>query len=327
MRWVRRWLGLAVSVVSLAAVVYWMLQQPAPKLPSTAAGFAWLGLSLVMTLIALAMRGWRWHRIMVLAHVPHERTDAMSLTAVAYMGNNVLPARGGEILKIGILGSRTEARRREILGTVLAERLLDAVVLAGLFVILSLGLADSPAGPGTAALIGVGLVLGFGAMCLYLYLRRIGRFETFATTIRPVARALRLFAHPSGIPVVGLTVAIWVLEGLNLVVIAESVGLSLSLLDGVLVITLASLAAAIPAAPGFAGTYDWGMILGLKAAGIAAGAASGMLILSRFMYFVPPTVVGLIVLIGRYGGLSTARRLRAAELRQNTSRSRPVSTS
>ena len=70
---------------------------------------------------------------------------------------------------------------------------------------------------------------------------------------------------------------------------------------------LASLAAAIPAAPGFAGTFDAAMILGLKAAGITGGAASGILILARFMYFVPATVVGLIVLVTRYGGLGAVR--------------------
>jgi uncharacterized membrane protein YbhN (UPF0104 family) len=312
-RWARRWLGAAVSAVSLAAVVYWMLQQPAPTLPDSLGGLAWLVLSLGMTLAALALRGYRWHRIMVLAHVDHQRTDALALTAVAYMGNNVLPARGGEVLKIAILGARSSSRRREILGSVLAERLLDALVLAGLFVILSLGLADSPAGPGTAALIGAGLALLFVALAIYLWLRRSGRFERFAATIRPVARASKLFAHPAGIPLVGMTVAIWALEGVNLVVIARSVGIGLSVLDGTLVIVLASLAAAIPAAPGFAGTYDAGMVLGLKAAGIVGGAASGILILSRFMYFVPPTVVGLIALVTRYGGLKVARGRLASE--------------
>jgi uncharacterized membrane protein YbhN (UPF0104 family) len=305
---VRRWLGPAVSVVALAAVVYWMLNQPAPTLPDSAEGFAWLALSLVMSLLALALRGYRWHRVMVLAHVDHQRSDALGLTAVAYMGNNVLPARGGEVLKIAILGGRSTSRKREILGSVVAERLLDAVVLAGMFVVLSFGLADSPTGPGTAAMFGAAIVAGFAALFVYLRLRRSGRFEAFAAKIRPVARALRLFAHPSGIPVVALSIGIWVLEGINLVVITRSIGISLSAADGILIVVLASLAAAIPAAPGFAGTFDWAMIAGLKAAGITGGAASGILILSRFMYFVPATVVGLIVLVTRYGGLSAARR-------------------
>jgi glycosyltransferase 2 family protein len=312
-RWARSGLGIVVSVVSLGAVLLWMLRQPAPTLPDRPVGFAWLSLSLLMSLVALALRGLRWHRIMALAHVDHRRVDAYALTAVGYMGNNVLPARGGEVLKIAILGSRSSSRRREILGSVVAERLLDAIVLAGMFVVLSLGLADSPTSAGTAALIGGALALGFAALAVYLWLRRRGRFEAFAARIRPVARACRLFAHPSGIPLVGLSVGIWVLEGLNLVVIARSVGLHLAPQDGVLAVVLASLAAAVPAAPGFAGTFDAGMLLGLKAASITGGAASGMLILSRFMYFVPATVVGLGALVMRYGGVKLARRRLATE--------------
>jgi len=309
----RGWLGAAVSVVSLAAVVYWIVNQPAPELPSTPAGFAWLALSLAMSLLALALRGYRWHRIMALAHVDHQRADAFALTAVAYMGNNVLPARGGEVLRIAVLGARSTSRRREILGTVVAERLLDAVTLGALFVVLSLGLADSPVGTGTAVLVGCAIVLGFAALFVYVWLRRSGRFDRFAAKIRPVARALRLFAHPSGVPMIALSVLIWALDGINLAVIARSIGLSVSALDGMLVVSLASLAAAIPAAPGFAGTFDAAMILGLKAAGVTGGAASGILILSRFMYFVPATVVGLILLVTRYGGLRALRGRPAAD--------------
>jgi hypothetical protein len=49
------------------------------------------------------------------------------------MGNNVLPVRGGELLRVGLLGQRTTARWREILSSVIAERLLDAWVLAAMW--------------------------------------------------------------------------------------------------------------------------------------------------------------------------------------------------
>ena len=106
------------------------------------------------------MRGFRWHRILRLTEIPHERADAYRLTLVGYMGNNVLPVRGGEVLRIGLLGSRTTARRREILGSVVAERLLDAAVLAALFAVLTwANVADAPAGQTPAAVAAVALVL------------------------------------------------------------------------------------------------------------------------------------------------------------------------
>ena len=293
-------------------------QQPTPELPTSASGLAWIGLSLVLTLVALVLRGWRWHRIMVLAGVDHRRTDAVALTAVAYMGNNVLPARGGEVMRIAILGRRSTSRRREILGSVVAERIAGRG---------GRGRVVRGAEPRLGRLAGRAGHGGAGGRGHRARVRRAGglpdaaaggRFEAFATKVRPVAGALRLFAHPSGLPIVGWSLVIWGLEGLNLVAIARSIGISLSPQDGLLVVTLAALAAAIPAAPGFAGTYDAALLLGLKAAGIAGGAASGILILSRLMFFGPPTVVGLITLVTRYGGLRGFYR---------TSRNLPVSTS
>src|SRR6185503_5456534 len=134
---------------------------------------------------------------------------AYGLTLVGYMGNNVLPARGGELLKIGLLGQRTTARRREILGTVLVERALDAAVLIVLLVAITwAGVEGAPGGRGGASLAAAGLLLAAAGLAGYLWLRRRGRFERFAATIRPVAGALKVVASRQGIPLALLTLVI-----------------------------------------------------------------------------------------------------------------------
>jgi len=301
--------GILVSVVSLAAVAYWISRQSAPELPHDAAGFAWLAAALTTSSITFACRGWRWHRVMRLAHIPHRRRDAYALTLVAYMGNTVLPARGGELLKIGLLGARTTARRREILGSVIAERLLDAVTLAILFVVLAaVGAEGLPEGRGSAAAVGA-VLLGLAALlAAYLRLRRAGRFERFAETIRPVAYASKIFARRHGAPLVALSLVLWCLEGVTFLFIARSAGVELSAIAAISVVVIASLFAAIPAAPGFAGTFDAGIVLGLKAAGVGGGEAVGVLLLARIMFFGPVTAVGFAVLMLGYGGLRPASR-------------------
>jgi glycosyltransferase 2 family protein len=310
-RSVASWLGVLVSVVSLGAVAWWISRQDSPRLPESGVGFAWLALSLLLIACAYALRGRRWHRILELAGVPHRRRDAYALTLVAYMGNNVLPARGGELLKIGLLGQRTSARRREILGTVVAERMLDAAVLAGLFVVLTMaGVEGAPNGRGGAVLAAALLVAAAGALAVYVRLRRRARLERFAATVRPVARALRLFAQPHGIPVAALTLLIWLLEGATFAVIARSVGVELDVVAGLAVMAIASLFAAIPAAPGYAGTFDAGIIVGLAAAGVKGGDAVAVLLLARFMLFVPVTLAGAVALVAGYGGLRPRLRPR-----------------
>jgi len=97
-------------------------------------------------------------------------------------------------------------------------------------------------------------------------------------------------------------------------VIAHSVGASLALVPALAVVVLASLAAAIPAAPGYVGTFDAGILVGLHAAGVQGGDAVGVLLLARFMFFVPVTLVGLGVLMLGYGGLrGLSLRRRTAE--------------
>ena len=79
----------------------------------------------------------------------------------------------------------------------------------------------------------------------------------------------------------------WCGEGLTLLLIGRSLGLDLHFLDTLPIIVLASLFAAIPAAPGYAGTFDAGLVLGLKAVGVTGGTAVGFVVLARFVMFVP----------------------------------------
>lgn len=296
-----------MSLVSLGAVAWWASRQQAPRLPDSGLGLAWLALALLVSAGTLGLRGWRWHRILRLSGVGHRRRDAYGLTLVAYMGNTVLPARGGELLKIGLLGARSPARRREILGTVIVERVLDAAVLAGLFAALTFaGVRGAPSGRAGAALAGALLLAAAVALALYVRLRRRGRFERFAAAIRPVAGASRLFIRPEGVPLALVSLLVWVLEGVTFLLIARAIAVELDVVAAVAVVVLASLAAAIPAAPGYVGTFDAGILLGLSAAGVEGGIAVSLLLLARFMFFVPVTLAGLGTLLVGYRGSARA---------------------
>jgi glycosyltransferase 2 family protein len=224
------------------------------------------------------------------------------------MGNNVLPARGGELLKIALLGARTTARRREVLGTVIVERVLDAAVLAGVFAALTFAAVEgAPSGRAGAIVAAVLLLAAALGLAAYVRLRRRGRFERFAAAIRPVAGASRLLSRAQGIPLAFTSLAIWCIDGLAFMLIARSIGVELDALSALAVVVLASLAAAIPAAPGYVGTFDAAMLVGLNAAGVAGGDAIGVLLLARFLFFVPVTLVGLATLVLGYGGLRRGR--------------------
>jgi uncharacterized membrane protein YbhN (UPF0104 family) len=313
---VKRAAWIVVSLLSLGAVAWWTSHQHEPQMPTGADGAFWLVASLAVYATALALRGWRWHRIMVLSGIPHRRADAFGLTLVAYMGNTVLPARGGEVLRVAIMKKRSPAGLPEIVGSVIAERLFDLVALGAMFAVLTWeGVAGAPAGRLAADIAAAAIAAAAAGLALYLALRRRGHFEAFAARVRPFVRASKLLTRPEGVRLLVMSLAIWLLEGLTLLLVGNALALHLSVVEALLTAVIAALASSLPAGPGYAGSYDAGVLVALRASGIAGGSAIGFLLLARFVVFVPVTVAGVWVFLTRYGELRLRRgRKRASSL-------------
>jgi hypothetical protein len=113
---------------------------------------------------------------------------------------------------------------------------------------------------------------------------------------------------PTGALLAVATAVVWLLEAVVFVLVAESLGLGIDLLEALFVNVLASFFALVPAAPGYVGTFDAAVIFGLKALSITGGAAVGFALLVRFVLFVPITATGLLLMLTRYGGLAQLRR-------------------
>lgn len=301
--------GTIISVLTLAGVVWWAVKQEAPRWPSQPGEFLLLGLAVAAYAGNTLGRGWRWHAVLRWTQVQHRPADAYGLTTVMYMGNTVLPVRGGEALRILLMGERSSARRREVLGTVLTERTLDAATLVILFSLLTwTDVAGAPAGrtPAVVATAVLGIVVAAGLV--YLRLRIAGHFERFASRIRPVARSARLLLGRRGLELAVATIAVWAGEAVVFWLVAQSLDLPVGLVEATFIVVVASFFGLIPAGPGYVGTFDAAVVFGLNALGIAGGAAVGCLLLYRFIVFVPVTLAGLALVMTRYGGLSALRR-------------------
>lgn len=305
----RNALGLFLSLVSVAAVVWWASQQEAPTIPHSPAAILLVLAGIGVYAVATLVRGWRWHAILRHADVAHDRADAYGLTVVGYMGNTVLPARGGELLRILLLYERSNARRREILGTIVAERLIDITTLLALLAVLSWSqvggapAGQAPAAAGLAALLSAAL-----ALAVYVRLRGRGRLERFAATVRPFVRATRLLWWRVGLLLFAASIGIWALEALNFWLISEALELGILPHEAILLVVLTSFIVAVPAAPGYVGTLDAALLFVLDALDVKGGDALAFLLIVRFVVFVPVTAAGLVLMLVRYGGLQRLLR-------------------
>jgi uncharacterized membrane protein YbhN (UPF0104 family) len=306
----------AISLVSLTAVVWWATGQDRPSIPETTDALAALLAAGGLYAAATAARAERWYRILARSGVGARRGDAYGLTTVGYMGNNVLPARSGDLMRALLLVPVARAGKRSAVGTVVAERVLDVVALGLMFVAIAYGVLRGVPVPGALF-----VVLGVGAAALavlvvaWFAFRRRELLRRGREFVRPLASASRDLMSLHGAALLLLSFAIWTLEAAVYLAVARAVGLDMGPLDAVYVVAFTNLFAMVPAAPGYLGTFDAAVIFAVKSIGNPGYLVVTYLLLLRFVLFVPITVVGLVVLVARYGGWSRYRDARLEAMR------------
>lgn len=303
----------AFSLVALAAVIWWASKQDAPEIPTSAEAITWMLGAAGLYAAATVVRAERWHRILHLIGIDAGRLDCYSLTTVGYMGNNVLPARAGEALRVVLLDTKVKAGKRTLLGTIVAERLLDVIVLGVIIAATAYGvLSERDALPTGRPLIIVAAALVALALAgvAAVLLRRRGALERLRGFARPLAGAPRALLSRSGVLMLAGTFVLWALEGAVYLAVARAIELDISATGALYLVALTNFVAAVPAAPGSIGTFDAAVLFGARALGGAEALVLSYALLLRFVLYVPITVVGLVVMIVRYGGLSTLRSAR-----------------
>ena len=301
-----------VSLVALAAVVWWARGQESPHIPTDGNAIAWLLGAVGLYALATLVRAERWHQILEATGVHSRRVDCYALTTVGYMGNNVLPARAGEALRVVLLSQRSDGSKRTLLGSVVAERLLDVIALLTIFIVTVYGvLSTSEVLPTDRPLLvtAIGVLLVLAAAVAIWVLRSHHVFERARDWLRPLADAPRALLNRRGVALLSGTFVLWTLEATVYLAVARAIHLDFSVSGALYLVALTNLFAMLPAAPGYVGTFDAAVIFGVKAIGGTESVALSYLLLLRFILFVPITLVGLVVLVTRYGGWA---RLRAA---------------
>jgi uncharacterized protein (TIRG00374 family) len=305
----------AVSVIFLAAAAWWVSKQKMPTIPSGTHAYLSIAGALGLYALATCCRGERWHQLLKHTSIHPKRIDSWAITTVGYAGNNILPARAGEALRTFLVAGRVDASKREVLGTIIAERVLDAAVLAIAFAFGAYGalVSGSP-----IALLGI-VVVGIAAVALFP-----SRFHPKPThprvkwLVESIGRLLaptRKLISREGFMLFGLTFVIWAIEASTYFLVAHAVGLGVSLGGAVFIMVVANFVSLIPAGPGYVGTFDAAVLFAARKLGRSHSAAISFLLLLRFVLFIPITLTGLLLLVARYGGFAgyRAARLQAAK--------------
>jgi uncharacterized membrane protein YbhN (UPF0104 family) len=288
----------------VAGVVWWALRQPAPRFPDSAGEWGALAGAVGLYALATLVRGERWGSLLRAEGAHPSRADAHGLNVVGYTGNNILPARAGDAVRVFLMAPCAATSKKAVIGTLLAERLLDIAVILTLFVAVGYGLLGE-VGAGDVEWIALGTAaVAIGATTAVVLVRRNERLHALAAPILSSTLQLR---GRHGATLLAATVVIWALEAGVWMSVGAASGFDMNPIEGCYLVALASVFALIPSGPGYAGTQDAAAITGILALGGTHQQALTYLILVRFVIAVPITVVGLVLMAVRYGGLRALR--------------------
>lgn len=254
-------------------------------------------------------RAHRWR--ILLENVGYSRAAGYAMPSAAGLGeilylswfaNCVTVARLGDAYRGYMLKRAAGVSFTVTMGTILAERLVDIVVLAGMMAISATiafrGLLPSQA---QGALI-AGLVLSGVGLLGLLSMRRL----------RPLVEWVlprRFHDHYAGfeagvigsfrrVPLLVLLSLIgWAIEGTTLYLTARAIGAPLSIGAAIVVALVGSLLTTVPFTPAGVGFSETGMVLALTQLGLDPTAAGAVALLNRAINYWSIVVLGAILYI------------------------------
>ncbi|MBN2279030.1 MAG: flippase-like domain-containing protein [Candidatus Marinimicrobia bacterium] len=262
--------------------------------------------SMFIVLFTVYLRAWRWkYLVMPIKKIGVWQLFKMEM--VGYFGNNVFPLKMGEILRAYTLGKYEKIPVTAAFGTIVNERLLDTLVFAffiglGLFIF-----PDFPEWIKKGGIAGIVLLSLFAIIVIILNTQKLfvkdlwekllvkhkdkKTFHSFANLVNGLTT---LFKTPHILMITVQSLIIWLITIAQYWVLGMCLNVSFSVSQVVLIFLTTSAVFAVPAAPGYVGTYHLAAINILIFLGLAISQAQVLAVIMHGVGYLSMTSIGLI---------------------------------
>lgn len=307
----RRWqilIGVAVSLV----FIWWALR--GLELDQVwyylrMARYGWIVPGVAVYFLAVWARTWRWHYLLRPVKAVSLRR-LFPVVCIGYFGNNVYPARAGEVIRAFVLRRNEGVSVSASLATIIVERVFDGLVML-LFVFFALpfvGAEHIPPVYRATVILASGLF--FAALLVFLWMafdprRTAAVYRFFADRLIPgrfrppldgfyerFMAGLHFLRSGRDVLMVFVTsLVIWLTETVKYWFVMHAFSFAVSFVGLMLMNGVVNLTTTLPSAPGYIGTFEVGARV-LEALGVDYGLAFGYTIVLHAALWFPITALG-----------------------------------
>ena len=267
-----------------------------------------LVLPVFVVAVQLVIRAVRWGILLTaVGPVPLGPRQVVGPLAAGYLGNTVLPARLGEVVRIVLVSRRTGVPATAATASVVLERAVDLLALLAI-------------ATGASGVIGATGWLPFAAMLALLVVLGValpatGWVAAHVPSVLPVrmrdvlVRFVLAFGRARPAVIVRawlLSLLAWSCDALVVWLCAQALGIPITPGVAILIASGAAVGAALPGAAGYVGTYELGALTMAAFAGVPPDQALQIALLAHAIAVLPLAVAGLVAVVAM--SLVPARR-------------------
>lgn len=293
-------LGWIVSL-ALIAVMFMRLDVKAMLDGFYRANWSYLMAAAAVNIVVVILKAIRWRMIMA----PEKHVSLKSIfkaTVICYAANNVMPARGGDVLRVLLLGKWEKTSRTTLASIAMLDKVFEGLAMLILFVALSFN-ATFPnwVRSGTLAISISICTLLIMSFLVVFHRQRImsadtepsGRFERLVfklgsglralTNLKLTAKAIAISLLACGIQVL----TIWLCQ--------MAFGVFLNPWVSALIFVAINLAIMIPSAPSGIGPFEAGAVLAYIWVGLRPEMGFNIALMYHAVQFIPVTAAGAVM--------------------------------
>jgi uncharacterized membrane protein YbhN (UPF0104 family) len=267
----------------------------------------------VLYYAGMLLRGIRWRWMLVAADVEREdgaeipgTVQLTEIMLLSWFVNCLVPARLGDAYRSYVLKREAKISFSSSLGTILAERIVDLFVLVIMMVGAGILTFHGHSTPGQAeqaymaagALVVIGLVAVLGLWFSRHYIERFVP-ERWRVQFGRLHDSLFACLRRPG-RYISISAVIWVMDGARLLLVAKSLGVTLTAATGTFVALMSSMLTTLPITPAGLGVVETAMIVVLKWVDVTPSLATSTALMDRIITYWSLILIGLILYIRRF---------------------------